>query len=408
MSYHALVEKQRLDFPFLKTTPQDKPLIYFDNAASTQKPISVIHTLKDFYCTQYSNVHRGTYELSERATYLFEKVRQKVQTFINAKYQEEIVFTRGTTEAINLVANSYGKSQIKANDEIVISYMEHHSNILPWQQLCQETGALLKIIPVNALGELCLETAQKLLSKKTKLMAITHLSNVLGTVNPVKPFIAFAHENNVPVLLDGAQAIAHLKVDVQSLDCDFYTFSGHKMYGPTGIGILYGKKKHLDNMPPWQVGGGMIEAVNFEKTTYQAPPYRFEAGTPAIAEAIGLGAALDYLMTIDLSTLLQLEDEVTQYARKRLKELSFVKVLGSPQQHKAVLSFTVENLHAHDVATLLAAQGIATRAGHHCNMPLMDALNIPAVTRVSFALYNTKQEVDLFIQALKKGQKLLS
>lgn len=401
------VQSIREDFPIFSQRIKEKPLIYLDNAASTQKPNTVIDTLQNFYRYEYSNVHRGVYTLSEKATDLFENSRKKVQHFINAKQAEEIVFTKGGTEAINLVAQSYLQPRLSEDDEIVISYMEHHANIVPWKRICEQTGAKLKVIPITPTGELSLETISNLLSPRTRLLAIIHLSNVLGTLNPIEELIRLAHHKNIPVLIDGAQAVAHLPVDVQQLDCDFYTFSGHKIYGPNGIGVLYGKMHHLESMPPWQGGGGMITRVSFDKIDYQGPPHRFEAGTPPIAEAIGLGAAIDYLNQLDWAAIMEHEEKVLQYALQQLKTISKLQFIGNPTNRIAVISFVLADIHGHDIATVLNEEGIAVRAGHHCAMPLMNYFKIAATTRLSLSIYNTEEEIDSLTQALIKVQKLL-
>jgi cysteine desulfurase / selenocysteine lyase len=407
MTTHFEVYRRREDFPILKTTVKGNPLAYMDNAASTQKPIKVIEAMDHFYRYQYSNVHRGNYSLSETATELFEQARRKVQRFIWALCPEEIVFTRGATESINLVAQSYLRSRLKPNDEILISQMEHHSNIVPWQQLCQQTGAILKVIPLNEKGLLHLPAIDYLLNARTCFMAVTHLSNVLGTLNPIDALIKRAHQYNVPVLIDGAQAVAHLPVNVQHLGCDFYVFSGHKMYGPTGIGVLYAKKQHLDEMAPWQSGGGMVRHVSFDHTEYREPPYCFEAGTPPIAESIGLGAAIDYLTSIGWKALIAYESQLLNYIIDGLQTLSGLRLFGTTAPHLAVLSLIMDRVHAHDVATILNEEGIAARAGHHCAMPLMEFLQVPATLRVALGLYNTPEEVDRLVTGLRKAQALL-
>lgn len=401
------VERLRLDFPILQQTVQNQPLVYLDNAASTQKPRAVLAAMQNFYTQSYSNVHRGVYTLSAQATEQFEAVRQKVQQFIHAKAAEEIVFLRGTTEAINLVAQSYARPRLGPGDEILISQMEHHSNIVPWQLVCEQTGAQLKVIPLTDTGELCLESAARLLGPRTRLLAVVHLSNALGTLNPVQQLIQMAHEQHIPVLLDGAQAVAHLPIDVQALDCDFYAFSAHKLYGPTGIGVLYGKAKWLNEMPPWQGGGDMIRQVRFEKTDYQDPPHRFEAGTPAIVEVIGLGETIDYLSRLDFTAVMAHETHLLHYATQQLAEIAQLRLIGTAAEKAAVVSFVLDDIHAHDVATILDSEGIAVRAGHHCAMPLMDYFQVPATIRASFACYNTVAEIDHLITSLQKVRKLL-
>ncbi len=397
------LEKIRQDFPILKVKVRDKLLVYLDNAATTQKPRSVIETLERYYAWENSNIHRGIHYLSERATASFEGAREKVRKFLNAADSKEIVFTKGATEAVNLVAHSFGGKFVGAGDEILISTLEPHSNIVPWQILCESSGAILKVIPINDQGELLLPDYEKLLSVRTKLVAVTHVSNALGTVNPVEEMIRLAHGKNIPVLVDGAQAVPHLKVDVQKLDCDFYLFSGHKVYGPTGIGVLYGKAKWLEEMPPYQGGGDMISSVTFEKTTYNKIPYKFEAGTPHIAGAIGLGAALDYIQETGIERIAGHEQELLTYGTELLSKMAEVKIVGEASHKAAVISFTVKDVHPHDIGTLLDGEGVAIRAGHHCAMPLMQRLKLPATCRASFGLYNPREEVDRLAKALRKA-----
>lgn len=403
------VKKIRADFPILQQEIRNKPLIYLDNAASTQKPYSVIERLDHYYRYQNSNVHRGIHTLSELATEEFELSREKIQQFIHAKSFTEIIFVRGTTEAINLVAQTYGLSQIKAGDEIIISHMEHHANIVPWQMLCSQTGAQLRIIPVNDAGELVLEEYYRLLNPKTKLVAICHISNTLGTINPIKKIIECAHANSpkTKVLIDGAQAVAHQKVDVQALDCDFYTFSGHKLFAPTGIGVLYGKQELLATLPPYQGGGSMITEVHLEKSHYREPPYKFEAGTPHIAGAIGLGTAIDYLNQLDFNAIQQHEQELLDYANKNLHTIPGVRLIGTAKEKTAILNFTVSDsrgirIHGHDISDVLNAEtGVAVRAGQHCTMPLMQRFNVDSTVRASLALYNNKADIDALISGLQ-------
>ncbi len=402
------IEKIRNDFPILKQVVHGKPLVYFDNAATTQKPQIVIDTLANYYSTINSNIHRGVHALSEAATQAFEDSRKKIQKYINAKSEKEIIFTRGTTEAINLVANSYGKSHLNEGDEIIISTMEHHSNIVPWQLLASEKKLNLKVIPITDEGEIIFEEFEKLISSKTKLISVVYVSNSLGTINPVEKIIQIAHDNNIPVLLDAAQAVSHFPIDVQKLDCDFLAFSGHKLYGPTGIGALYGKQSLLEAMPPFMGGGDMISKVTFEKTTYNDLPYKFEAGTSNIADAIGLGAAIDYVQNIGLENISQHESELLEYATNEFSKLDKVKIIGTSKNKCGVISFVVEDIHPHDVGTFIDFEGIAIRTGHHCTQPVMDRFNIPATSRVSFALYNSKEEVDIFIKALKKVSEVFS
>lgn len=393
-------QRWRTDFPILEMNVHGKPLVYLDNAATTQKPLSVIEAESHYYRNDNANVHRGVHALSQRATDAFEAARVKIQHLVNAASPDEIIFVRGTTEAINLVAQSYGRSRFKAGDEIILSQMEHHSNIVPWQIVSQQTGANLRIIPVNDAGELDMEAYKRLLGPRTKLVAVTHVSNALGTINPVKFIIELAHDHNVPVLLDGAQAIAHLPVDVQALDCDFYAFSGHKLYGPTGIGALYGKAALLDAMPPYQGGGDMIRSVSFEGTTYNTLPYKFEAGTPNIAGVIGLGAAVDYVTSIGFDTLAAHEQELLAYATQSVADVPGLRIIGTAREKTSILSFMLEGVHPHDIGTILDREGVAIRAGHHCTMPLMERFGVSATARASFALYNTRMEVDKLVAAI--------
>ncbi|GAB4352193.1 MAG: cysteine desulfurase [Methylohalobius crimeensis] len=397
------IERIRADFPALHQEVHGKPLVYLDNAASAQKPRQVIDTLAEFYARDFANVHRGVHTLSERATARYEGARDKVRGFLNAARMEEIVFVRGTTEAINLVAQSYGRTNLKAGDEVLITAMEHHSNIVPWQMVCRQTGAKLKVAPINDQGELILDEFEKLLGPRTRVVAVSHMSNALGTVNPVEEIIAMAHAHGAVVLLDGAQAAPHIPpVDVQALGCDFYAFSGHKLYGPTGIGVLYGKRELLEAMPPWQGGGEMIRKVTFEETEYKALPYKFEAGTPAIAEVVGLGAAIDYMESIGFDAIAAHEHELLRYATERALEIPGLKVIGTAAHKEAVLSFTLDRVHPHDIGTFLDHFGVAVRAGHHCAMPVMDFFQVPATARASFALYNTQEEADQLIYAIKE------
>ncbi|OAI06775.1 cysteine desulfurase [Methylomonas methanica] len=395
------IEQIRADFPILGETIRNKPLVYLDNAASCQKPQAVIDSIVYTYSHEYANIHRGVHTLSVRATDKFEGAREKVRAFINAASTKEIIFVRGATEAINLVAQSYGKSQLQACDEIVISAMEHHANIVPWQMLCQQIGAVLKVAPMNQQGELLFDEFEQLMNAKTKLVAITQMSNALGTINPVEKIIAAAHAKGIPVLLDGAQAIPHMAVDVQALDCDFYVFSGHKLYGPSGTGVLYGKQALLEAMPPYQGGGDMIRQVTFEKTEYAGLPHKFEAGTPAIAEIIGLGAAIDYVTTIGMDKIAAYEAELLDYATQQAEQIKRLNIIGQAAHKGGILSFTLDRIHPHDIGTMLDSLGIAIRAGHHCAMPVMDFYGVPATARASFAMYNTRQEIDVLMQGIK-------
>jgi len=395
------IAKIRADFPILAQTIRNKPLVYLDNAASCQKPNAVIDSISHVYRHDYANIHRGVHTLSMRATDLFEAAREKVQTFINAASSKEIIFVRGATEAVNLLAQTYGKANIKAGDEIIISAMEHHSNIVPWQLLCEQTGALLKVAPMNFQGELIIDDFAALLNDKTRLVAIVQMSNALGTINPVKQIIELAHAKNIPVMLDGAQAIPHMSVDVQALDCDFYVFSGHKLYGPSGIGVLYGKQALLEAMPPYQGGGDMIRTVTFEKSTYAALPYKFEAGTPNIVDVIGLGAAIDYLNEIGMSAISAYEAELLDYATAKAQRIKGLRIIGEAADKGAILSFVLDKIHPHDIGTMLDSLGIAIRAGHHCAMPVMDFYQVPATARASFAMYNTFEEIDVLMQGIE-------
>lgn len=400
------VARIREDFPILKQQVHGKPLVYLDNAATSQKPRAVIDAINRYYTTENSNIHRGIHFLSELATADYEESRAKVQRFLNASDIREIIFVRGTTEGINLVAQSYGRRFAKAGDEILISAMEHHSNIVPWQILCEQVGARLRVVPMNHDGELLLEEYEGLLSEKTKLVSVAHVSNALGTVNPVKRLVEMAHRRNIPVLLDGAQAVPHMKVDVRELDCDFYAFSGHKLFGPTGIGILYGKAKHLEAMPPYQGGGDMISLVTFEKTHYNVLPYKFEAGTPHMAGGIGLGAAVDYLEGIGLESVAAYEQELLAYATDALSTIKGLRIIGTAKEKASVLSFVLDGIHPHDIGTVLDQEGVAIRAGHHCAMPVMQRFGVPATARASFAFYNTKEEVDVLVRAVHKVIKV--
>ena len=396
------VEKIRNDFPILKTIVHGKPLVYLDNAATTQKPQYVIDKANNYYKKYNANIHRGVHALSQEATEAFEESRIIVKKFINALGKNEIIFTRGTTESVNLVASTYGRVNIKEGDEIIISHMEHHSNIVPWQMLCLEKNAKLRVIPVNNDGELILEEFEKMINNRTKFVSVVYASNTLGTVNPVKKIIDLAHSHNIPVMLDAAQAVNHLPIDVQELDCDFLAFSGHKLYGPTGIGILYGKVNHLDAMPPYMGGGDMISKVSFEETTYNELPHKFEAGTPHISGAIGLGAAIEYIEKIGLENIARHENELLLYATEAVSDLAGLKIIGTAKEKISVLSFHFENVHPHDVGTFLDFEGVAIRTGHHCTQPLMKRFNIPATSRASFGMYNTKEEVDILVAGLKK------
>ena len=396
------VERIRKDFPVLSQTVNGQPLVYLDNAASSQVPVMVIERGSQYLQQEHSNIHRGVHYLSMKATTAYEGAREKVKRFINAREAKECIFVRGATEGINLVMHGYGRKFIGAGDEIIISVMEHHANIVPWQMLCEEKGARLRVIPMNDAGELLLDEYDALLNEKTKLVAITHVSNALGTVNPIKGMIDSAHKYGVPVLIDGAQSAPHMPIDVQDLDCDFYAFSGHKMFAPTGSGVVYGKASLLERMNPFQGGGDMIKSVTFEKTIYADLPNKFEAGTPAIASQIGLGAAIDYLNIIGREKAALYEHDLLAYATERLSGIEGVRIIGTAREKLSVLSFVIDSVHPHDIGTILDQQGIAVRAGHHCAQPVMKRFNIPATARASFAFYNTKQEVDQLAQAIEK------
>jgi cysteine desulfurase/selenocysteine lyase len=397
----------RHQFPLLHERVNGKQLVYLDNAATSQKPQVVIDTIMRYYQSENSNIHRGVHYLSEKATQAYEKARVKVKDFLNAVHREEIIFVRGTTEGINLVAQSYGRKNLKEGDEVLISAMEHHSNIVPWQILCEEKGATLHVIPMNDSGELLLEEYEKLLTARTRIVAITHVSNALGTINPIKQMIASAHRHGIPVLVDGAQAVPHMKVDVQDLGCDFYTFSSHKMFGPTGVGVLFGRKKLLEAMSPYQSGGDMIKSVTFEKTIYNDLPYKFEAGTPNIAGGLGLGAAIDYVHMLDLKAIGEYEHELLTYGTDKLSAIPGVRIIGTAKEKAAVLSFVIEGIHPHDIGTILDAEGIAIRTGHHCAQPVMLRFGVPATARASFAFYNTKDEVDALVKGIYKVKEIL-
>ncbi|MEE9137810.1 MAG: cysteine desulfurase [candidate division NC10 bacterium] len=400
------VEKVRKDFPILSEKVHGKSLVYFDNAATSQKPQVVIDTVHRYLSTYNSNIHRGVHGLSERATEAFEQSRKKVQRFINAAESREVIFVRGTTEAVNLVAQSFGRPHIRSGDEIVISAMEHHSNIVPWQILCEQTGAVLRVVPISDAGELLLDEYEKLLTPRTRLVSVVHVSNALGTINPVHEIIRLARRQGVPVLLDGAQAVPHLKVDVREMDCDFYAFSGHKLFGPTGIGVLYGKAELLEAMPPYQGGGDMIKSVTFEKTLYNDLPFKFEAGTPHIAGAIGLGAAVDYLDEIGLEKISAYERGLLVCATEALTAIPGLRIIGTAHEKASLISFVLDGVHAHDVGTILDHEGIAIRAGHHCAMPVMQRFGVPATARASLAFYNTTEEIDVLVGAIHKAVEM--
>jgi cysteine desulfurase/selenocysteine lyase len=402
------VEKIREDFPVLKQNIHGMPLVYLDSAATAQKPFAVIDAIRRFHEVDCANIHRGVHELSQRSTAAYEETRSKARRFINSKTKNELIFVRGTTEGINLVSSSWGRTNVKAGDEIIISAMEHHSNIVPWQMLCEEKGAALRVIPMNDRGELLMEEYAKLLNPRTRMVAVTHVSNALGTINPVRQMIEMAHQAGALTLIDGAQAVPHMKVDVQALDADFYTFSGHKIFGPTGIGVLYGKARLLNAMPPYQGGGDMIRTVTFEKTTYNDVPYKFEAGTPNIAGGIGMGAAFDYMAQIGIDQIAAYEHELLTYGTEALSEIPGLRLIGTAREKAAVLSFVIEGIHPHDIGTVLDKQGIAVRTGHHCAQPVMDWFGVPATTRASLAFYNTAAEIDALVAGIKKVKEIFA
>ena len=402
------VTRVREDFPILKQTVHGKPLVYLDNAATSQKPQVVIDTLTRYYTTENSNVHRGVHYLSEQATIEYEGTRAKVRGLLNASDDHEIIFVRGTTEGINLVANSYGRQNVGDGDEIIISAMEHHSNIVPWQILCEERGARLRVIPMNDDGELLMDEYENLLGPRTKLVSVVHMSNSLGTINPMAQIVELAHDRGVPVLVDGAQSVPHMPIDVQKLGCDFLAFSGHKVLGPTGIGILYGRAELLDAMPPYQGGGDMIKSVTFEKTTYNSLPHKFEAGTPNIAGTIGLGAAVDYVTDLGLDRIWARERELLEYGTEYLSSISSLRLVGTAREKASVLSFVLDGIHPHDIGTILDTEGIAIRAGHHCTQPVMDRFGVSATARASLAFYNTKEEIDALVRGVDKVMEVFS
>ncbi len=396
----------REQFPILASTVHGKPLVYLDNAATTQKPRSVIESVDQYYRSQNANVHRGVHYLSEVATFEYEKSRGKIKNFINAADNKEIIFTKGTTDSINLVAQSFGRAFISSGDEVVISAMEHHSNIVPWQMMCEERGAKLLVIPMNDSGELLIDEFDRLLSPKTKLVSVVFISNSLGTINPISTIIARAHQRGVPVMIDGAQAVAHINVDVRALDCDFFAFSGHKLFAPTGVGILYGKMEWLERMQPYQGGGDMIRSVTFEKTTYNDLPYKFEAGTPNISGGIGLGAAIDFVQHIGLDAIAVHEQDLLEYGTNQLMQIEGLTMIGTARQKASVMSFTLDKAHPHDIGTILDREGIAIRTGHHCTQPVMQRFGIPATARASVSLYNTREEIDILVRGIKKVREI--
>ncbi len=398
----------RADFPILNQLVNGKPLVYLDNAATSQKPLAVIDAMNRYYLEENSNIHRGVHFLSDKATQSYEAARMKIRDFINARDAKEIIFVRGTTEAVNLVASSFGRSRFRKDDEILVSAMEHHSNLVPWQMIAEETGAILRIIPMNDHGELFLDKFEKMLNPRTKFVAVVHVSNVLGTVNPIQQIIGLSHAAGVPVLVDGAQAVPHMRIDVRQLDCDFYAFSGHKMFGPTGVGVLYGKASYLDAMPPYQGGGDMIKSVTYHKTIYNELPNKFEAGTPNIVGGVGLGATIDYLRSISFDQVAAYEHELLEYATGMLSTIPGLKIIGTAQHKASVISFVLDGIHPHDIGTILDDEGIAIRTGHHCAQPVMQCFGIPATARASFALYNTREEIDSLVSGIHKVIKIFS
>ena len=396
------------DFPILQTRVHGRRLAYLDNAATTQKPLSVIERIRHYYLAENSNVHRGVHHLSQVATDAYEASRRKIQRFINARRESEVVFVRGATEGVNLVAQTLGRQRLSAGDEVLITAMEHHSNIVPWQLLCEQTGARLRVIPMSERGELRLEELYTLIGAHTRLVAVVHVSNALGTVNPVEEIIRIAHTAEIPVLVDAAQSVPHLGIDVQALDADFVVFSGHKMYGPTGIGVVYGKQEYLESMPPYQGGGDMIASVTFEKTTYNELPYKFEAGTPNIAGAIGLGAAVDYLESVGMENIQAHEERLLDYTHRALSELPDVRIIGTAERKAGVVSFVMDGIHPHDLGTVLDQLGVAIRTGHHCAQPVMDFFGVPATARASLAFYNVPDDIDLLVQGLKEAREVFT
>jgi cysteine desulfurase/selenocysteine lyase len=402
------VQKVRRDFPILNQRVHGKPLVYLDNAATTQKPLAVIDAMVKSYAQENANIHRGVHLLSERATRAYEEARAKVQRFLNAANAREIIFVRGTTEAINLVAQTFGRANFGRGDEVLVTEMEHHSNIVPWQLLCDEKGAHLKVLPITDEGELRIDLLDGLLTNRTKIVAVVHVSNSLGTINPISTIVETAHARGIPVLVDGAQAVAHMPVDVQALGADFYAFSGHKLFGPTGIGVLWGRLPLLEGMPPYQGGGDMISAVTFKKTTYNAVPNKFEAGTPNIAGSIGLGAAIDYVEGLDFNAVRSYEQDLLEYGTRALAAVPGVRMIGTAARKASILSFVMDEVHPHDIGTILDQEGVAIRTGHHCTQPLMDRLSVPATARASLALYNTKEEIDALVGALAKVREIFT
>jgi cysteine desulfurase/selenocysteine lyase len=402
------VARIREDFPILRQMVRGKPLVYLDNAATSQKPQVVIDAVTRFYAVENANIHRGVHYLSERATVAYDEAREKVARFLNARSSREVIFTRGTTEGINLVAQTYGRTHLKPGDDIVITAMEHHSNIVPWQLICEETGAALRAAPINDEGELDVDAFEGLLGERTRLVAVVHVSNALGTINPIKRLVALAHARGIPVLVDGAQAAPHLQVDVQDLDCDFFAFSGHKVFGPTGVGVLYGREALLDRMPPYQGGGDMIATVTLQRSTWAPLPAKFEAGTPMIAQVMGLGAALDYVTGVGLDAIAAWEQDLLQYATERVRRIEGIRLIGTAREKASVLGFVLRGVHPHDIGTILDDNGVAIRAGHHCAQPVMERFGVPATARASFAFYNTRAEIDVLVDGLMTVKKMFA
>jgi len=402
------VNKVRNDFPILNRKIYGKPLVYLDNAATTQKPQAVIDRIAKYYSEENCNIHRGVHFLSQLATTAFENTREQITSFINAPAKEEVIFTKGTTESINLVASSFGRNALGKDDEVLITALEHHSNLVPWQMLCYEMGAKLKVVPFNDKGEIEIASFRKMISEKTRIVAVTHVSNALGTINPVKEMIRLAHEKDIPVLVDGAQAVSHMKVDISDLDCDFYCFSGHKAYGPMGVGILYAKEDYLQHMPPYQSGGEMVDSVSFYETSFNELPFKFEAGTPNVEAVLGMGAAITYLENIGMDAISAYEKDLLEYATERLSSIDGLRIYGTADRKAGVLSFMIGDIHPYDAGTIIDKYGIAVRTGHHCAQPVMDSLGIPGTIRASLAIYNTKEEIDLLVEAIQQVQKMFS
>ena len=402
------INKIRADFPILGRKVYDKPLVYFDNAATTQKPLAVINRISEYYTRENCNIHRGVHFLSQEATSAYEETREHLARFINAPNKQEIIFTKGTTESINLVASSFGRNVLKKGDEVLITGMEHHSNLVPWQMLCYEKDAKLKVVPINNKGEIEISVFKSMINGKTRIAAFTHVSNALGTINPVKEMVKIAHEKGVPVLIDGAQALSHMKIDISELDCDFYCFSGHKAYGPMGVGALYAKEEHLENMPPYQSGGEMVDRVTFHETTFNEIPFKFEAGTPNVEAVLGMGAAISYLEETGMDEIAAYEDDLLDYGTRKLQQIDGVQIFGTAANKAGVLSFMIDDIHPYDAGTIIDKFSIAVRTGHHCAQPVMDRFGIPGTIRASLAMYNTKEEIDLLVEAIHQVKRMFS